>query len=183
MLGCTHTSNLSSACEAPLWRSSSAALLNRSCSPSLQLTKKQFRLGRSVTCQASETVNSRACNFPLTRRQAISSSLAAALAILSDTFEPAHAGLIDEQQADDVFSTAGQSVVSIADYKVSGNQEEAEGTGSGFLWDRFGHVVTNYHVVAAAKQVNTANNTQVSSCRLCDCSITCLWVLLLPAYA
>ena len=176
MPGCTPASNLSSACETPLWRSSSAALLNRSCSPSLQLAKKQVRLGSSVTCQvSSEAINSRAGKFPQTRRQAISSSLAAALAILSNTFKPAHAGLIDEQQADDVFSTAGQSVVSIADYKVTGNQEEAEGTGSGFLWDKFGHVVTNYHVVAAAKQVNTANNTQVSSCCLCNCLKTCLW--------
>lgn len=92
----------------------------------------------------------------------LTSSISTSLVLLSSTFESAQASLIDEQQADDVFSKAGQSVVSIADYKVNGQQEEAEGTGSGFLWDTYGHVVTNYHVVAAAKQVNTANNTQVS---------------------
>ena len=27
------------------------------------------------------------------------------------------------------------------------------GTGSGFLWDQFGHVVTNYHVVAGASSL------------------------------
>ncbi|KAJ6770081.1 PROTEASE DO-LIKE 5 CHLOROPLASTIC ISOFORM X1 [Salix purpurea] len=25
---------------------------------------------------------------------------------------------------------------------------KVEGTGSGFIWDKFGHIVTNYHVVA-----------------------------------
>ncbi|XP_057429802.1 protease Do-like 5, chloroplastic isoform X2 [Lotus japonicus] len=31
------------------------------------------------------------------------------------------------------------------------NEDEdakVEGTGSGFIWDKFGHIVTNYHVVA-----------------------------------
>lgn len=34
-----------------------------------------------------------------------------------------------------------------------GNQEEAGGTGSGFVWDKAGHVVTNAHVIAGADEV------------------------------
>jgi S1-C subfamily serine protease len=34
-----------------------------------------------------------------------------------------------------------QTVVAEEDVKV-------EGIGSGFIWDKFGHIVTNYHVVA-----------------------------------
>lgn len=100
------------------------------------------------------------------RRQAIGSSLSAAVLLFDINIQPVQAGLIDEQQADNVFSIAGQSVVSIADYKVSGGQEEAEGTGSGFLWDTFGHVVTNYHVVAAAKQNGVLSDNQVCTCCL-----------------
>ena len=62
--------------------------------------------------------------------------------------QQATAGLIDEQQADKVFESASQSVVSIADYKVDRGDETSEGTGSGFFWDSYGHVVTNYHCVA-----------------------------------
>ena len=62
--------------------------------------------------------------------------------------EQAIAGLIDEQQADQVFAVANQSVVAIADYKTSNSSEVSEGTGSGFIWDTYGHVVTNYHCIA-----------------------------------
>lgn len=31
---------------------------------------------------------------------------------------------------------------------ADGSNAKLEGTGSGFLWDKFGHIVTNYHVVA-----------------------------------
>lgn len=77
--------------------------------------------------------------------------------------QPAQAGLIDERQADEVFRQASQSVVSIADYQVADGREEPEGTGSGFVWDQFGHIVTNYHVVAAAKRANVPNGQQVIS--------------------
>ena len=68
---------------------------------------------------------------------------------LSSSSSQAVAGLIDEQQADKVFESANQSVVSIADYKVSNGTETSEGTGSGFVWDTYGHVVTNYHCIAS----------------------------------
>ncbi|EPS70461.1 hypothetical protein M569_04300, partial [Genlisea aurea] len=41
-------------------------------------------------------------------------------------------------------------VVFIEDVELSKNGEggKVEGTGSGFIWDTFGHIVTNYHVVS-----------------------------------
>ena len=35
----------------------------------------------------------------------------------------------------------------------SGGQNESNGAGSGFIWDRAGHVVTNHHVIAGANQI------------------------------
>lgn len=119
---------------------------------------------RSRTATAANPSSN--CQSLPNRRQACS-SLSSAVLLLGLHTQPVQAGLIDEQQADNVFSIAGQSVVSIADYKVSGGQEEAEGTGSGFLWDTFGHVVTNYHVVAAAKQSGVLSDNQVCGCCLC----------------
>lgn len=148
--------------QVPSWRSRGIMLRKQPhslCTSKLQLGVKQL-----TTCTASLQSSAPQHNLQQNRRQAITNSLTASLILFSSHLQSAQASLIDEQQADDVFSKAGQSVVSIADYKVNGNQEEAEGTGSGFLWDTYGHVVTNYHVVTAAKQVNTANNTQVSCC-------------------
>lgn len=68
--------------------------------------------------------------------------------LLSQCSEQAIAGLIDEQQADKVFEVANPSVVAIADYNTSNSSEISEGTGSGFIWDTYGHVVTNYHCIA-----------------------------------
>ncbi len=87
-----------------------------------------------------------ATNSQLCRRQALLGLLGG----LTLSLQPpaALAGLIDERQADKVFESANQSVVSIADYKVANGNEVSEGTGSGFMWDTYGHIVTNYHCVA-----------------------------------
>ena len=34
-----------------------------------------------------------------------------------------------------------------------GGQNDSNGAGSGFIWDRAGHVVTNHHVIAGANQI------------------------------
>eukprot|EP00897_Mesotaenium_endlicherianum_P005955 jgi/Mesen1/5388/ME000268S04587 len=53
-----------------------------------------------------------------------------------------------------VFEGATRSVVAILNLELppgkAGLEEDAvvQGTGSGFVWDKFGHVVTNYHVIA-----------------------------------
>ncbi len=87
-----------------------------------------------------------ATDSQLCRRQALLGLLGGLTLTLQPP--PALAGLIDEKQADKVFESANQSVVSIADYKVANGNEVSEGTGSGFMWDTYGHVVTNYHCVA-----------------------------------
>lgn len=68
----------------------------------------------------------------------------------------------DEDRAVNLFQEASPSVVFIKDLEIdkslkasfdvvsqSGDENsKVEGTGSGFIWDKFGHIVTNYHVIA-----------------------------------
>ncbi|KAJ8538483.1 hypothetical protein K7X08_027704 [Anisodus acutangulus] len=104
----------------------------------------------------------------LTRRKALiftSSSLFSSFMYTSHHYSAATAFQIDQpQQQEDrlvqLFQETSPSVVFIKDLelakgsndstKVLANDENAklEGTGSGFIWDKFGHIVTNYHVVA-----------------------------------
>ncbi len=55
-----------------------------------------------------------------------------------------------EQSAIDLFERAAPSVVYIFTRNERG---QGGGAGSGFVWDRVGHVVTNDHVVEGARQV------------------------------
>ncbi|XP_073312562.1 protease Do-like 5, chloroplastic [Primulina huaijiensis] len=68
---------------------------------------------------------------------------------------------LEEDRVVQIFQDTSSSVVSIKDLeltkvpksaseKLLAENENAklEGTGSGFIWDKFGHIVTNYHVVA-----------------------------------
>lgn len=71
----------------------------------------------------------------------------------------------DEQTAIDIFRRTSPSVVFITtagwrfDLWSRNVQQVPQGTGSGFVWDNRGHVVTNYHVIedAAAAQVRLRN--------------------------
>lgn len=55
---------------------------------------------------------------------------------------------MDEENADKVFQSAFPSVVSIVNSRRQGNADIEEGTGSGLVWDKQGHIVTNYHCIA-----------------------------------
>ncbi|CAG9467886.1 unnamed protein product [Pedinophyceae sp. YPF-701] len=80
------------------------------------------------------------------RRAAI--SLMAAALVAAAPRQPAHAILIDdEREGERVFDATTRSVVSITDVKVQGSREIFEGVGSGIVWDKLGHIVTNYHCV------------------------------------
>jgi len=78
------------------------------------------------------------------------------------TGEPANALLAAEAATIDLFDTASRSVVCIRTF--SRHVEESAGAvhelplgaGSGFVWDRQGHVVTNFHVIDGAEQVEVA---------------------------
>ncbi|XP_030476705.1 protease Do-like 5, chloroplastic isoform X3 [Syzygium oleosum] len=68
----------------------------------------------------------------------------------------------EEDRVVHIFQETSPSVVFIKDLAIAksskGSSSEAvpiddkdaklEGTGSGFIWDKFGHIVTNYHVIA-----------------------------------
>jgi S1-C subfamily serine protease len=71
--------------------------------------------------------------------------------------EPANAL---EAQVEAVYDEAGPAVVHITShvitYDVFMQPIPQEGTGSGFVYDTEGHIVTNYHVVADAESVSVA---------------------------
>ena len=62
-----------------------------------------------------------------------------------------------EKSTISIFNSAAPSVVYIfterAESGFFGRQEIQQGAGSGFLWDRFGHVVTNFHVIQDAQSI------------------------------
>lgn len=105
-----------------------------------------------------------------TRREAIMFGTCFVSSFLS--FKPAFPSAIAQQEQDmfqqdeervvHLFQDTSPSVVFIKDLEIvksptsSSNESmlnenentKVEGTGSGFIWDKFGHIVTNYHVVA-----------------------------------
>ena len=62
-----------------------------------------------------------------------------------------------EQTTISIFNAAAPSVVYIfTENAVSGffgQRELRQGAGSGFLWDREGHIVTNFHVIEGARRI------------------------------
>lgn len=61
-----------------------------------------------------------------------------------------------------IFNVAAPSVAYIftenAVRGFFGTREVRQGAGSGFLWDRHGHVVTNYHVIQGAERIQVRMN-------------------------
>lgn len=66
----------------------------------------------------------------------------------------------DEQTTIDIFESSKSSVVFIStrervvDFWTRNVMTVPRGTGSGFIWDESGHVVTNLHVIAGASEAN-----------------------------
>ena len=56
-----------------------------------------------------------------------------------------------------IFNSAAPSVVYIftenAQSGFFGRREVQQGAGSGFLWDNYGHVVTNFHVIQGSQSI------------------------------
>ncbi|MFH0900270.1 MAG: trypsin-like peptidase domain-containing protein [Pseudomonadota bacterium] len=72
----------------------------------------------------------------------------------AETLQPLPDGLSPEEKRDiEVFKRASVSVVNITsialrrDFFSFDVMQIPQGTGSGFVWDRKGHIVTNYHVI------------------------------------
>jgi S1-C subfamily serine protease len=77
-----------------------------------------------------------------------------------------------EQVIADIFSRANPAVVTIFDATVPGRTqtgpagiEQAEGNGSGFVFDTSGHIVTNYHVLgnALSGMLKLGNNAKIAT--------------------
>lgn len=64
---------------------------------------------------------------------------------------------IEEQLVTNLYERVGPSVVHIASRIITMDffygPMASEGTGSGFIWDEQGHIVTNYHVIADADRI------------------------------
>ncbi len=73
---------------------------------------------------------------------------------------PAEPASTLEAQVEAVYDQAGPAVVNITSrvitYDYFMQPVPQEGTGSGFIYDTEGHIVTNYHVVAGAESVSVA---------------------------
>ncbi len=72
----------------------------------------------------------------------------------------------DERNTIDVFKACAPSTVFVTqkrvmvDYFAGVAQEVPAGSGSGFVWDDAGHIVTNYHVVDGARSVTVTFHDQ-----------------------
>lgn len=75
----------------------------------------------------------------------------------------------DEQQRTDLVKRVSPSVVYITTYDIrrsafsSDAQAVAAGAGSGIVWDKKGHIVTNYHVIQNADAAQVALNVGPST--------------------
>ncbi|KAK1326380.1 hypothetical protein QJS10_CPA01g00509 [Acorus calamus] len=101
--------------------------------------------------------------FSITRRNSLilaSSSLLSSFSSPSTHLATAAQVAAEDDEEDRVvriFQETSPSVVYIEDLELlksakgaTAEEEDAkvEGTGSGFIWDKFGHIVTNYHVIS-----------------------------------
>ncbi|XP_076885368.1 protease Do-like 5, chloroplastic [Bidens hawaiensis] len=105
------------------------------------------------------------CHLPATRRTLIFTAVASYLQQLTPIPSAIAQQQFDETQQEEdrvvrLFEETSPSVVFIKDLEIINNPKtsdevvtvdnekaKVEGTGSGFIWDKFGHIVTNYHVV------------------------------------
>ena len=85
---------------------------------------------------------------------------------LPNTVPPAYAFTDSESQVVNIFEKTTPSVAFISTFQETLNimnmqaTEVPQGTGSGFVWDKEGHVVTNYHVIrnSAGAKVTIIDN-------------------------
>ena len=79
---------------------------------------------------------------------------------------PASSRTADERNTIEVFAKTGASCVFvtqrqvIVDYFAGRLHDVPAGSGSGFVWDRDGHVVTNFHVIAEAQTLTVTMHDQ-----------------------
>ncbi|KAL3522740.1 hypothetical protein ACH5RR_015574 [Cinchona calisaya] len=145
-----------------------AALGVLQCIPSPVATNRIFS---TYSCSYSHS-NSKDTQLLYTKRKALifTSLISSCLNFYQNpslsSFYSAIALQVDEMQREEervvqLFQETSPSVVFIEDLELAkvsnssnqialsdGGNAKVEGTGSGFIWDKFGHIVTNYHVVS-----------------------------------
>ena len=74
----------------------------------------------------------------------------------------------EEEHLVKLFEKASRSVVFITNaaikrsFFLDTSREVAQGSGSGFVWDKKGHIVTNYHVIAGADSIIVGFDSKTS---------------------
>ncbi|KAI3495445.1 hypothetical protein L1887_37785 [Cichorium endivia] len=129
-----------------------------------------YSIPSSPSSSSSSSSDNALPSLPFTKRRSIiftASVIAASYLQLcpKSPFQSAIAQQLDEIQLEEdrvvrLFEETSPSVVFIKDLEIINNPKNSdelvmvddekakvEGTGSGFIWDTFGHIVTNYHVV------------------------------------
>jgi S1-C subfamily serine protease len=107
-------------------------------------------LGSALGCAALQT----ATPTPVVERTPMMTPTPAGPAVVL----PSEGALSDIQsQVEGVYQAVGDSVVNVAvtsiSYDFFSNPVPQEGSGSGFVYDDQGHIITNYHVVEAADDI------------------------------
>ena len=97
-----------------------------------------------------------------TRRDVLNATALATAAPCLTTWpsQQAQAAYVDEEAAQAVFGSASASVVAIEDFVSGPSGLVSEGVGSGFVWDTFGHVVTNYHCISKLARDQTGSQVR-----------------------
>jgi S1-C subfamily serine protease len=114
-----------------------------------------------VMCRAKETAPGTAQASPTVQSAALVQSGTAAIQALSPTSRTE-----DERNTIAVFAKAARACVfvtqrqTVVDFFGGTAHDIPAGSGSGFIWDGDGHVVTNFHVVADAQRLTVTLNNQ-----------------------
>ncbi|KAK4803076.1 hypothetical protein SAY86_001279 [Trapa natans] len=149
--------------------------LSRLSQPPGQPSPASSLSGKGACCSCSSS-SARSCRLTRRRSALLVPAAAGVAALLLESrcnfFAALPASAQQEQTADElrqeedrlvsIFQETSPSVVFIKDLEIAkatrssgklmltedDDDAKLEGTGSGFIWDKFGHIVTNYHVVA-----------------------------------
>eukprot|EP00892_Ulva_mutabilis_P006607 jgi/Ulvmu1/4318/UM002_0040.1 len=117
-------------------------------------------------CAYGTSITSVRSNLPSTQRSARRKAQSrrdvltciSAATLLTAT-QQAQAAFVDEGTSVAVFQKVAASVVTVEDYTVVQGRETSDGVGSGFVWSKLGHVVTNYHCISKVIRDQTGKSS------------------------
>eukprot|EP01026_Neomeris_dumetosa_P057165 TRINITY_DN5252_c0_g1_i9.p1 TRINITY_DN5252_c0_g1~~TRINITY_DN5252_c0_g1_i9.p1 ORF type:complete len:432 (-),score=48.96 TRINITY_DN5252_c0_g1_i9:317-1612(-) len=122
--------------------------------PTLQIT-------RSIIAQYQEKLNSEEKNREKIQRKLknLLGSIALCGALMSIPIQQAYAFVPIESRNIEIFKQSTPAVVNVTNLAVRKDafsldvEEIPQGMGSGIIWDDYGHIVTNFHVVNGAQDL------------------------------